>query len=143
MAILFLVILLLPRLMKVYHTFHNEVDFYKTHWWKCNGPCQKRHPYYGIVKRSMNRAPGPSDFWYNDHQRSCGGTFSKIKEPEKKEQQKRKDKTVSKGKNTSGIASKKITTFFLPSTSAASKGRFFKVYLLETKYCYSVTTKSV
>lgn len=30
----------------------------------------------------MNRAPGPKDFWWEDHQRNCGGTFIKIKEPE-------------------------------------------------------------
>ena len=30
----------------------------------------------------MNRAPGPSDRWWNEHENSCGGTFNKIKEPE-------------------------------------------------------------
>lgn len=39
----------------IYHTFHDEVRYYKTHVWKCDGPCQHRPPYYGIVKRSMNR----------------------------------------------------------------------------------------
>jgi len=33
----------------------------------------------------MNRAPGPSDFWFKTHQDSCSGTFVKIREPPKKE----------------------------------------------------------
>lgn len=68
----------------VYHTFHDEVNLYKTHWWKCNGPCRNRAPFYGTVKRTANRKPGPSDFWFAEHQRTCGGEFIKIKEPEPK-----------------------------------------------------------
>ncbi|ESO96447.1 hypothetical protein LOTGIDRAFT_73580, partial [Lottia gigantea] len=68
--------------ISVYHTFHDEVELYKTHWWKCNGPCQKRHPYYGMVKRSMNRAPSKNDTWWDEHQKTCGGTYTKVKEPE-------------------------------------------------------------
>ena len=30
----------------------------------------------------MNRAPGPYDRWWKEHENSCGGTFAKIKEPE-------------------------------------------------------------
>lgn len=67
----------------VYHDFHDEVRLYQQHWWRCNGPCQKWRPYYGFVKRSINRAPGPSDMWWKDHQYKCGGTFIKVKEPEK------------------------------------------------------------
>ena len=40
----------------VYHTFHDEVDNYRQHWWKCDGPCQKRPPYYGYLKRAVNRS---------------------------------------------------------------------------------------
>lgn len=29
----------------VYHTFHDEVELYKTHWWRCNGICQHRKPF--------------------------------------------------------------------------------------------------
>ncbi|XP_077998934.1 DNA-dependent metalloprotease SPRTN-like [Glandiceps talaboti] len=68
--------------ISVYHTFHDEVDSYRQHWWRCNGPCQKRKPYFGIVRRAMNRAPSPRDPWWGEHQRSCGGTYTKIKEPE-------------------------------------------------------------
>ncbi|XP_067392075.1 DNA-dependent metalloprotease SPRTN isoform X1 [Emydura macquarii macquarii] len=74
----------------IYHNFHDEVDSYRQHWWRCNGPCQSRKPYFGYVKRAMNRAPSARDFWWSDHQQSCGGTFSKVKEPE----------SYSKGKKT-------------------------------------------
>ncbi|XP_010008386.1 PREDICTED: sprT-like domain-containing protein Spartan, partial [Nestor notabilis] len=66
----------------IYHDFHDEVDLYRQHWWRCNGPCQNRKPYFGYVKRSMNRAPSARDFWWTEHQETCGGTFTKVKEPE-------------------------------------------------------------
>ncbi|CAL8317647.1 unnamed protein product [Merluccius merluccius] len=66
----------------VYHTFHDEVDLYRQHWWKCDGPCQNRKPYFGFVKRAMNRAPSSQDPWWGDHLRTCGGTYIKVKEPE-------------------------------------------------------------
>ncbi|XP_009870276.1 PREDICTED: sprT-like domain-containing protein Spartan, partial [Apaloderma vittatum] len=66
----------------IYHSFHDEVDLYRQHWWRCNGPCQNRKPYFGYVKRSMNRAPSARDFWWAEHQQTCGGTFIKVKEPE-------------------------------------------------------------
>ncbi|XP_050347301.1 DNA-dependent metalloprotease dvc-1 [Nymphalis io] len=69
----------------IYHDFHDEVKLYQTHWWRCNGPCQFIKPHFGIVRRSMNRAPGPSDWWWNRHKKNCGGTFVKFKEPEKRQ----------------------------------------------------------
>ncbi|XP_006711881.1 DNA-dependent metalloprotease SPRTN isoform X1 [Homo sapiens] len=73
-----------PRkdLVEVYHTFHDEVDEYRRHWWRCNGPCQHRPPYYGYVKRATNREPSAHDYWWAEHQKTCGGTYIKIKEPE-------------------------------------------------------------
>ncbi|KAF9361188.1 hypothetical protein BGX26_005282 [Mortierella sp. AD094] len=68
--------------ISIYHTFHDEVQHYQTHIWKCNGPCRTRPPYFGIVKRSMNRPPQPADKWYAEHQEKCGGTYIKISEPE-------------------------------------------------------------
>ncbi|XP_068609921.1 DNA-dependent metalloprotease SPRTN [Brachionichthys hirsutus] len=65
----------------VYHSFHDEVDVYRQHWWKCDGPCQNRKPYFGFVKRSMNRAPSSLDLWWGDHERTCGGSYAKVKEP--------------------------------------------------------------
>uniref|UniRef100_A0A182QW02 Protein with SprT-like domain at the N terminus n=1 Tax=Anopheles farauti TaxID=69004 RepID=A0A182QW02_9DIPT len=75
----------------VYHNFHDEVDLYKTHWWKCNGPCQHKHPFYGLVKRTTNRKPGSYDFWWQEHQMTCGGEFIKIKEPSPKRKRSNKE----------------------------------------------------
>lgn len=82
----------------VYHSFHDEVDHFRQHIWKCNGPCQEKSPYFGIVKRSMNRPPGKSDMWWAKHERECGGQYSKIAEPEKKKapQKKREKQKESK-----------------------------------------------
>lgn len=74
--------------ISVYHTFHEEVNVYRSHVWKCNGICQHRPPFNGVVKRTCNRAPGPNDLWWAQHQQTCGGYFKKISEPEKKTAQK-------------------------------------------------------
>lgn len=66
----------------VYHTFHDEVDSYRTHIWQCDGPCRSQAPYFGMVKRSMNRPPGKSDSWFARHDADCGGEWTKIAEPE-------------------------------------------------------------
>jgi len=65
----------------VYHTFHDEVDSYRTHVWQCDGPCKDKAPYFGLVKRSMNRPPGKTDTWWERHGEECGGTWIKIAEP--------------------------------------------------------------
>ncbi|NXP35951.1 SPRTN protein, partial [Leiothrix lutea] len=79
----------------IYHNFYDEINLYRQHWWRCNGPCQSRAPYFGYVKRSMNRAPSAHDFWWEEHQRTCGGTFTKVKEPEKfSEKSKQKTETA-------------------------------------------------
>ncbi|KAF4306231.1 putative zinc finger rad18 domain-containing protein [Botryosphaeria dothidea] len=65
----------------IYHTFHDEVDSYRTHIWLCDGPCKATPPYFGFVKRSMNRAPGKNDSWWSQHQADCGGSFTKIADP--------------------------------------------------------------
>uniref|UniRef100_H2YD66 SprT-like domain-containing protein n=1 Tax=Ciona savignyi TaxID=51511 RepID=H2YD66_CIOSA len=66
----------------IYHSFHDEVDELRQHWWRCRGACQRRPPYFGFVKRSMNRAPSKNDTWWAEHQRTCGGSYDKVKEPE-------------------------------------------------------------
>ena len=71
--------------ISVYHSFHDEVDVHRTHWWKCSGPCSDRPPYFGYVKRAMNRPPHPRDNWWAEHQATCGGEFIKVREPEKKQ----------------------------------------------------------
>lgn len=65
----------------IYHTFHDEVESYRTHVWQCNGTCKGQPPYFGLVKRSMNRAPGKGDNWWAKHEDECGGTYTKIQEP--------------------------------------------------------------
>eukprot|EP01137_Pigoraptor_chileana_P002489 Opistho-2@41405 len=70
--------------ISVFHSFHDEVDSYRQHWWLCDGPCKGKPPYFGLVKRAMNRPPSARDPWWIDHQLNCGGTYTKIKEPEKR-----------------------------------------------------------
>ena len=65
----------------------------------------------------MNRAPGPSDRWWNEHENSCGGTFNKIKEPEgfgkKKVKEKKENKKVRNLQNiTPYIQNSEIIIFF-------------------------------
>jgi hypothetical protein len=57
------------------------------------GPCVEKPPYFGIVKRAMNRPPSPKDWWWDEHMRSCGGSYTKIKEPPSKEKQKKSRKS--------------------------------------------------
>jgi SprT-like domain-contaning protein Spartan len=66
----------------VYHSFHDEVNYHRQHVWRCDGVCRKMPPFYGYVRRAMNRAPGKSDIWWAEHQRKCNGTFEKLAEPE-------------------------------------------------------------
>eukprot|EP01054_Gregarina_sp_Poly1_P008261 Gregarina_sp_Poly_1__8260@NODE_481_length_8028_cov_336_122975_g389_i0_p2_GENE_NODE_481_length_8028_cov_336_122975_g389_i0NODE_481_length_8028_cov_336_122975_g389_i0_p2_ORF_typecomplete_len405_score37_45SprTlike/PF10263_9/3_6e25SprTlike/PF10263_9/5_6e03Peptidase_M76/PF09768_9/0_061Peptidase_M76/PF09768_9/6_5e03_NODE_481_length_8028_cov_336_122975_g389_i013612575 len=66
----------------VYHSFHEQVDHARKHIWRCNGVCKTMKPYFGFVKRAMNRPPGPSDWWYARHERECGGTYTKIAGPD-------------------------------------------------------------
>lgn len=67
---------------QVYHTFLDEVNFYKTHIWRCNGICQHRKPFFGYVRRTANRAPGVNDQWWAQHHEQCGGNFLKVSEPD-------------------------------------------------------------
>ena len=66
----------------VYHTFHDEVDSYRTHVWQCDGPCSTRAPFFGLVKRSSNRPPSKNDTWWKRHEEECGGSWIKTAEPE-------------------------------------------------------------
>lgn len=71
----------------VYHTFHDEVDSYRTHVWQCDGPCKLQAPFFGLVKRSMNRPPGKTDSWFKRHEDECGGNWTKIAEPDMTKEQ--------------------------------------------------------
>ncbi|XP_022195943.2 DNA-dependent metalloprotease SPRTN isoform X2 [Nilaparvata lugens] len=119
----------------VYHSFHDEVKLYKKHWWRCDGPCQFRPPFMGLVKRTMNRAPGPYDSWWTTHQATCGGTFIKVREPTNTKL-KQVQPNVS-GNLTKGGTGKDIRNFFntpgnsqgsssLPKSSVPSSNSNFK-----------------
>jgi hypothetical protein len=95
----------------VYHRFHEEARFYQQHWWRCNGPCQTRPPYFGMVKRAMNRAPGPTDFWWKDHQATCGGRYIKVHEPDRFYEKKVKQ-ISKKGVSASAGGKNDIRNFF-------------------------------
>ncbi|XP_078069474.1 DNA-dependent metalloprotease SPRTN [Mustelus asterias] len=96
----------------IYHNFHNEVDEYRQHWWRCDGPCQKRRPYFGYVKRAMNRAPSARDPWWAEHQQTCGGTYTKVKEPENYKAKKGKPSKLPKhGDKSPGVDVRSVIPF--------------------------------
>lgn len=101
----------------IYHSFHDEVDVYRQHWWRCNGPCQNRKPYFGYVKRAINRAPSSLDPWWEDHQRTCGGTYTKIKEPDGYSKKGKKD-----GKKDVTTSVKKASGNGKPSSTSTGSG---------------------
>ena len=47
----------------VRHNFSDEVDYYRKHVWRCDGVCKDWKPFFGYVKRAMNRAPSSRDHW--------------------------------------------------------------------------------
>ena len=99
----------------VFHSFHDEVDEYRTHVWQCDGPCQRSPPYFGLVRRSMNRAPGPSDWWWAAHAGSCGGVYHKIAEPDKSKTKKvagQKRNRVTGGEQSKGGSCKQGASVF-------------------------------
>ncbi|XP_045584641.2 DNA-dependent metalloprotease SPRTN isoform X1 [Procambarus clarkii] len=65
----------------IYHNFRREVDKFRIHVYRCDGPCTTRRPFFGILRRAIERPPGPSDKWWARHQQECGGTFHKIEGP--------------------------------------------------------------
>ena len=126
---------------QVYHSFHDEVNHYKQHIWRCDGACRDRRPYNGFVKRSRNRAPSKNDLWWPDHQANCGGTFVKIHEPEGFGSKKRQKKPSGKG------SSKRKTFFFINFTYFISHGleiwfaTFIFSQLLGPPVIYFLSTK--
>ncbi|KAL6253498.1 hypothetical protein P5V15_011485 [Pogonomyrmex californicus] len=120
----------------IYHNFHDEVKLYRQHWWKCNGPCQHRPPFFGTVRRSMNRPPGPSDFWWHEHQQNCNGQFIKIKEPENfKSHTRQNDKSKpmlkdskSNGSLTNWLKKNTPMDVVLPTSSKILSNNDFKIF---------------
>ncbi|CAK5013986.1 unnamed protein product [Aphanomyces euteiches] len=104
----------------VYHTFHDEVDAYRVHWWQCNGPCRSRKPYFGLVKRAMNRAPSPRDPWWAQHARDFGGQYTNIKEPPPPPPKAEKQPEAKKFKRESNQPA--IHSFFTPPARQVDRG---------------------
>lgn len=77
----------------IYHSFKDEVDHFRTHWWECN---KCKH----VLKRAMNRKPGPYDYWFHGHQKRCGGDYIKIREPAPQPNKKRKQREEKTGLKT-------------------------------------------
>ncbi|KAL1516857.1 hypothetical protein ABEB36_000698 [Hypothenemus hampei] len=103
----------------IYHDFHDEVALYKQHVWKCDGPCQHRPPYFGIVKRATNRNPGPNDFWWTQHQNNCGGVFVKIKSPAATEEKSNKTRGKSQSSTKENNQSSDIRKYFPVSNQSS------------------------
>lgn len=67
----------------------------------------------------MNRPPGPSDFWWAEHQQNCNGQFIKIKEPENfKSRSKQNDRS----KPIIQESFKKLTDWFTVNTLSGLDG---------------------
>jgi hypothetical protein len=91
-----------------FHEFHDEVENYRTHIWQCDGPCKDSPPFWGLVKRTMNRPPGKGDPWWTKHEEECGGTYTKIAEPPKTKKQLDSMSALSRA----GLQKNKIDTWF-------------------------------
>ena len=65
----------------------------------------------------MNRAPGPNDNWWREHSLTCGGKFTKVKEPENYRQ---KNSTTAKDSSSS---SAKTNNKQKNDSSGISKGK--------------------
>jgi DNA-directed RNA polymerase subunit RPC12/RpoP len=93
-----------------------------------------------MVRRASNRAPGPNDRWWAEHSLTCGGTFIKVKEPEKKTKQKKAEvKSTSKGK------SKDIRDFMpaVKDSAGSSNVKGFKDLVNKVKGKYNSTSTIV
>ena len=100
--------------ISVYHSFHDEVNHFRTHWWQCD-KCQY------IIKRAMNRPPGPSDWWFPKHQQTCGGNYIKIKSPPPVENKKKRSRSDSLDPaEAAAIKKPKLSSSSAPSTPASS-----------------------
>jgi hypothetical protein len=67
-------------------------------------------PYFGIVKRAMNRAPGPRDPWWKEHEEKCGGVYTKIKEPDSYQKKNNKKKSTEIEKKEKNKGKKPLTS---------------------------------
>ncbi|KAG7187900.1 hypothetical protein KM043_013868 [Ampulex compressa] len=92
------------------------------------------------MMRAMNRPPGPSDFWWKDHQRTCSGHFLKIKEPEKTKEKFQNSKTNItnwlKKPHVSGLVIQKTASD--PNFSKGSLENRSKIKTLYSNYGFEV-----
>jgi SprT-like domain-contaning protein Spartan len=92
------------------------------------------------VKRTSNRAPGKNDRWWPQHQQNCGGTFIKVKEPEKKVKNKENKSKVPVAKKPKTTPKKEvkespgadIRKFFKPADKDATPVKATKPVILPT-----------
>lgn len=61
------------------HRLTNTSTLCRTEWYRCTGICHNYKPFHGIV-RSSDDAPGLQNEWWRVHAENCGGTFYKIYE---------------------------------------------------------------
>ena len=83
----------------VYHNFLDEVEYYTKYVWRCNGKCRNQPPFFGYVKRQVNRPPQKADKWWSQHEKNCGGMFERIKPTDKEIENEKKKKKKNKNKN--------------------------------------------
>ena len=114
----------------IYHHFHKEVELYTKYVWRCNGKCRDEPPYYGYVKRQMNRPPQKSDKWWDEHLKNCGGIFIKIapSEEEERKELEEKNKRNKERKNNKKIEEiqknyKTLDSFFIKKENKDIKKR--------------------
>ena len=55
--------------ISVYHNFIDEVEYYTKYVWRCDGKCRNEAPYFGYVRRQVNRAPQKADRWWDEHEK--------------------------------------------------------------------------
>ena len=72
----------------------------------------------------MNRAPSPRDTWWADHKRTCGGTYTKIKEPENYAA--KKNSKSKQGKSDAEAAAVKGKGHVLGGSDSGTLPNFFK-----------------
>jgi predicted SprT family Zn-dependent metalloprotease len=77
-----------------FHSFTDEVREYRKHVWRCEGRCREWPPYFGWVRRAMNRPPQPADRWFAEHEARCGGRFVKVEGPDLVKPQERAEESM-------------------------------------------------
>jgi len=88
-----------------------------------------------MVRRAMNRAPSPRDTWWADHERTCGGKYTKIKEPENYGA--KKNSKSKQGKSDAEAGAVKGKSHALGGSDSGALPRFFKRKIRDSDAGYS------